>query len=83
MSTVQIATRIDEEQSRLFKETARRLGTTPSDALRMFVAAFNEHRGFPYQVRLNDAVEAVALETEDEAIDFATHLSMRTIDETR
>jgi antitoxin component of RelBE/YafQ-DinJ toxin-antitoxin module len=50
MPTVQIATRIDETQSRLFRETTSRLGTTPADALRMFVAAFNEHHGFPYTV---------------------------------
>jgi DNA-damage-inducible protein J len=51
MPTVQIATRIDEAQSRLFRETATRLGTTPADALRMFVSAFNEHHGFPYPVQ--------------------------------
>jgi DNA-damage-inducible protein J len=52
MPTVQIATRIDETQSRIFRETATRLGTTPADALRMFVSAFNEHHGFPYAVQI-------------------------------
>lgn len=58
MPTVQVATRIDGEQSRLFRETAARLGTTPADALRMFVAAFNEYQGFPYEVRTRAACEA-------------------------
>jgi DNA-damage-inducible protein J len=55
MPTVQIATRIDETQSRLFRETTSRLGTTPADALRMFVSAFNEHHGFPYTVQTTEA----------------------------
>ncbi|MDR0842842.1 MAG: type II toxin-antitoxin system RelB/DinJ family antitoxin [Acidobacteriota bacterium] len=83
MSTVQIATRVDETQSQLFRETTKRLGTTPADALRMFVAAFNEHRGFPYDVRLDDEKNIVAFESEDEATGFASRLSKRMLDETR
>lgn len=33
--------------------TARRLGTTSADALRMFITTFNEEGGFPYPVRLS------------------------------
>ncbi|MDR0908597.1 MAG: hypothetical protein LBM77_02415 [Spirochaetaceae bacterium] len=55
MSTVQVATRIDETQNRIFRETTSRLGTTPADALRMFVSAFNEHHGFPYAVQTTEA----------------------------
>ena len=46
--SMQIATRVDDEQAALFKETTRQLGTTPADALRMFISAFNDYRGFPY-----------------------------------
>ncbi|MCL1800557.1 MAG: translation repressor RelB [Promicromonosporaceae bacterium] len=68
MGTVQLATRIDDEQDRIFRETTRRLGTTPADAMRVFVAAFNSHRGFPFTVRLEP--EPVPFESDDEVMDF-------------
>ena len=79
MDTVQLATRIEKSQDRLFRETTRRLGTTPADALRVFVAAFNQNRGFPFEVRLTDDVEP--FRTEEEALDFVDRESMRMLDE--
>lgn len=46
----QASVRIDEHQYNLFKQTAEELGTTISDALRMFIYAFNREKGFPEQV---------------------------------
>ena len=46
----QASVRIDEQQYNLFKQTAEELGTTISDALRMFIYAFNREKGFPEQV---------------------------------
>lgn len=83
MGTKQLATRLDEEQERRFRENTRRLGTTPADAVRMFVAAFNECRGFPYDVRIGALSEVAPFETEEEATDFATRMSLRVADETR
>jgi DNA-damage-inducible protein J len=83
MSTVQIATRVDEEQNQLFRETTRRLGTTPADALRMFIAAFNESRGFPYTVRIAADSSVEPFETEDEATGFASRAAQRMLNETR
>lgn len=82
MGTQQLTTRIDSEQAELFRETTKQLGTTPSDALRMFVAAFNRCKGFPYEVRI-DALEVEPFRTDEEAIRFATDLSMRAINEAR
>jgi len=81
MRTVQIATRVDEQQSRKFKEIATSLGTSPSDALRMFIAAFVSEGGFPYQLKVKRTVEA--FDSEEEATEFATRLSGRVLDETR
>lgn len=81
MELRQVATRVDEEQYRLFKEITKRLGTTTSDALRMFVYSFNESGGFPYEVRTKAMPEP--FKTEEEATRFATSLSMGLIDETR
>jgi len=81
MDTVQLATRIEKTQDQLFRETTRRLGTTPADAMRVFIAAFNQHRGFPFDVRLVANVEPFS--TEDDATDFATRASLRILDEAR
>ena len=81
MSTVQLATRVDQTQDRLFRDITRRLGTTPADAMRVFVSAFNQHRGFPFDVRLIDDVEPFT--TEEDATSFASGLAGRITDATR
>ncbi|MCI1747781.1 MAG: type II toxin-antitoxin system RelB/DinJ family antitoxin [Acidipropionibacterium sp.] len=80
-STVQLATRIETSQEQLFRETARRLGTTPADAIRIFVAAFNQHRGFPFDVRL--AAEVEPFDTEDDATEFASRMTGKLLDAAR
>jgi len=81
MDTVQLATRIDKTQDSIFRQTTRQLGTTPADAMRIFVAAFNQNRGFPFDVRLAPDVEP--FDTEEEAADFVTRTSRRVINEAR
>lgn len=80
-STVQLATRIETSQEQLFRETARRLGITPADAMRVFVAAFNQHRGFPFDVRL--AADVEPFDTEDDATEFASRAAGKLLDATR
>jgi len=82
MSVIQIATRVDEEQGQKFRAITNALGTTPAEALRMFVAAFNARSGFPFDVRLNRQ-EIEAFETESEATDFATRLARKALHEAR
>ena len=79
--SVQLATRVDDVQAAQFREVAKRLGTTPSDALRMFVAAFNDAEGFPYDVRLQHHAEP--FNNEREASEFASDMAIRMLDETR
>ena len=38
---VQLATRVDDAVGETFKSLTKQLGTTPADAMRMFVMAFN------------------------------------------
>lgn len=80
--SMQIATRVDDEQAALFKETTRRLGTTPADALRMFISAFNDYRGFPYEVRL-PREDAEPFGSERDATEYASRLALRMSDEAR
>ena len=81
METIQIATRIDKQQNRKFREITKAIGTTPSDALRIFIASFNSEGGFPFDVKLKCTVEA--FDNEDEATEFASRMSRRIFNETR
>ncbi len=58
------------------------LGTTPADAMRIFVSAFNAHRGFPFDVRLPENM-VEPFRTEDEAANFSDHLAVRMIEDAR
>lgn len=81
MST-QIATRVDDEQAERFRELTRRLGTTPSDSLRMFVSAFNAYGGFPYEVRVRqETIESFS--SEEDATDFSNRLAIGMLDAAR
>ena len=82
MGMRQTATRVDDEQYELFKATTRSIGTTPADALRMFIYAFNEHRGFPYEVRTSKPV-VEPFDNEEDATRFATSLSMGVLNAAR
>lgn len=83
MSKVQFATRVDDDQAKAFRDTTARLGTTPSDTLRMFIAAFNEYGGFPYEVRVATPVSVEAFDNEEEAVRFASSLAMGALYEAR
>ena len=76
MATVQIATRVEAEQARTFRELTELLGTTPADALRMFIAAFNRAKGFPYSVTLQATPTIEAFDNEAEATAFASALAI-------
>ena len=43
-----ISTKLKPEEKRLFLETCDNIGTSPSNAIRMFVSAFNRRGGFPF-----------------------------------
>lgn len=78
----QLATRVEDREAELFRENTRLLGTTPADAMRIFVSSFNAHRGFPFDVRLPESkVEAFA--TEQEAVDFSDRLALRMMSDAR
>ena len=81
METVQVSARIDKQQNRRFREISKAIGTTPSDAIRIFIASFNSEGGFPFDVKLKSIIEA--FDNEDEATEFASKMSRRIIDETQ
>jgi DNA-damage-inducible protein J len=50
MSTVIINTRVEAEVRDEFVQATRALGTTPANAIKMFVRAFVDGGGFPFDV---------------------------------
>lgn len=78
---VQLATRVDDTSGETFKSITKQLGTTPADAMRMFVMAFNANQGFPYDVRLSASPEP--FHTEEEALDFVNNLAAEMINDAR
>jgi len=58
--------KIDAEDKRLFIEFTQQMGTTPSHAVRMFVRAFNEFRGFPFDTSRPYGMSAEAERARDE-----------------
>ncbi|MBQ9058346.1 MAG: hypothetical protein IJ125_04100 [Atopobiaceae bacterium] len=78
----QATTRVEDAEYELFQQTAANIGTTTSDALRMFIYAFNDHHGFPYPVR-SKRMKVEAFETEEDATRFATDLALEMLDEAR
>ena len=43
-----MSTKLRPEEKRVFLETCESIGTSPSNALRMSVSAFNRRGGFPF-----------------------------------
>jgi DNA-damage-inducible protein J len=50
MANVIVSTRVDADERRLFVQATDSLGTTPSNAIKMFIRAFIEQGGFPFDV---------------------------------
>ena len=55
MTTLQKTFRLNESLDQQFCDIAEKLGTSPSDSLRMFVTAFVSNRGFPFNLRLPES----------------------------
>ncbi len=81
MPTVQVAVRVDSKQNELFRSLTKELGTTPAEALRMFIHAFNAAGGFPYSVRISSRFRPGPFKTEQEALDFSTRMTNRLLQE--
>ena len=71
----QVTTRIEDNEYELFQKTAASIGTTASDALRMFIYSFNDHHGFPFLIQ-SKRMQIEAFDDESEATEFATNLAL-------
>ena len=66
MATKTFNVKIDDDDKRLFVELTHQMGTTPSNAVRMFVRAFNEFKGFPFDTSRPYVMSAEARQAYDE-----------------
>ena len=48
LANAPLATKVTKSVKDAFVQTCAQIGTTPSNALRMFVSAFNRRGGFPF-----------------------------------
>ena len=60
--SIQFATRISAAQAQKFKEYTAALGTTPSDAMRILIAAFIQNKGFPCEIKLRQDTDKQDIE---------------------
>lgn len=81
-----ISSRIPAEEKTTFVQACEAIGTTPSNAIRMFVRAFNEYQGFPFDTshpyKLSAEAEASLREAENE-IANGTAKRYKSVDELR
>jgi DNA-damage-inducible protein J len=49
---VQVVTRVEEEEKKIFDTITHDLGITPAEALRIFIKAFDKASGFPFELKV-------------------------------
>jgi len=54
MPSAQIIAKVDKLQKKQFERITRSIGTTPANALKMFIVKFNNTQGFPFDLRMED-----------------------------
>ena len=60
----QFATRVSDDQAKLFRAYTAELGTTPSDAMRILITAFVQNKGFPCEIRLKTPADSATQQVE-------------------
>lgn len=62
-----ISSKLRQDEKKTFIETCDAIGTTPSNAIRMFVSAFNRRGGFPFDSANPYGFSAETLRAMDDA----------------
>jgi len=52
MPSTQITAKVDKAQKAQFERITKSIGTTPANALKMFIIKFNNTQGFPFELRM-------------------------------
>ena len=78
----QVTVTVEDSEYELFQRITVSIGATPSDALRMFICAFNDCHGFPFAVQ-SRRMQYEPFETAEAATRFATDLAKKMYCEAR
>lgn len=62
-----LSTKVTNAEKQRFLDTCEQIGTSPSNALRMFVSAFNRRGGFPFDPSNPNGFSRETLEAMDDA----------------
>lgn len=63
-----ISAKLRQDEKDIFQKTCEAIGTSPSNAIRMFVSAFNKKGGFPFDLSNPYGFNAETLQAMDDAI---------------
>ena len=63
-----LSTKVTDAEKKRFVETCDTIGTSPSNALRMFVSAFNRRGGFPFDPSNPNGYSRETLAAMDDAV---------------
>ena len=63
-----LSTKVTDAEKKRFVETCDAIGTSPSNALRMFVSAFNRRGGFPFDPSNPNGYSRETLAAMDDAV---------------
>jgi DNA-damage-inducible protein J len=86
MSLAQVVAKVPQEEKDTFYELTSRIGTTPSNAIRMFISAFNQRGAFPFdlsQPRYDAEVREAMREVDDMIAGRIPMKRYATVDELR
>lgn len=67
-ATAPLSTKVTPDEKGTFLQLCEEIGTSPSNALRMFVAAFNRRGGFPFDTANPNGFNADTLRAMQDAV---------------
>lgn len=76
-----ISAKVRPDEKKLFIETCESIGTSPSNAIRMFISAFNKRGGFPFDPSNPQGLSSETMSAIDDAAAGRTSGPYRTVAE--
>lgn len=76
-----MSTKVRADEKKLFVETCESIGTSPSNAIRMFVSAFNKRGGFPFDPSNPQGLSAETLKAIEDAAAGRVHGPYETVED--
>ena len=81
LANAPVVGKVTDAEKAKFVSTCDSIGTTPSNAIRMFVSAFNRRGGFPFDPSNPYGFDRETLRAMDDAVNHRTQGPYRTVDE--